>query len=112
MHGNLRHTGMSNDASVHFREALYTVEEQDTYQSQLEGELARGMYDVSYDEDSIPSTNIIDCSNIHVVSQKSFLIVPSFCVDIGAPRSVSGKPTIDQILGSLKRKSIPSAAPS
>ena len=112
MHDNLRDSSGSNDASVHFGEALYAVEEQDTYQSKLETKFERGMYDVSYGEDSIPSTNIIDCSNIHLVSQKSLPIVPSFCVDIGAPRSVAGKAAMDQILGSLKRKFIPSATSS
>ena len=96
-------------ASVYFDETLYTVEEEDMYSAQLKPGFNSDAYNVLFTTDEIPSTNIVDCSNIHLTATKSSPEVPGFCIDIGAPRSVCGKRTMNKLLGSLKRTTIPSA---
>ena len=91
----------NNSAShnVHFKEVMYSVEEQEVFTQQIAQAFNSDTYSTHF--------SVADCSRIQVANVPRGIACVGFCIDIGAPKSVVGMSQPNRILRNLEKKGIP-----
>ena len=96
----------TNPHSVHFQEALYELEEQEVLEKHVAAAFRDDEYKTHFVKPMQDDWETVDCSNIFLANVPSSADNFGFCVDIGAPRSVIGKPQLNFFLRDLNKTSI------
>ncbi len=86
---------------------MYDREAEETYQSQMAAEFSKEAFNVSYVSEEHHRS--FECSNVHLTQLNSTPDLPGFCIGIGAPRSVLGKKTLNEILKYVDHNLMPIA---
>ena len=101
------HVRPEDEQHVSFDESVYNIADANLLQSHLNANMDQGQYEINYFRSQSITRKIFDCSHILPSQPKSSPSAPGFCVDIGAPKSVIGLPTLNRILRYTGKRAIP-----
>ena len=101
------HVRQEGEQHVSFDESAYHIAEESFLQSQFNDNMNDEHYRINLVVAQPRTTRTYDCSHVHPLHPKSTPSTPGFCADIGAPKSVIGLPTLNNILRHTRKKSIP-----
>ena len=92
---------------VHFEESVYNVDECSAIESRFAAGFHNESYDIQFMSRAGTSPAVYDCSHVQPLHKVEERMMPGFCVDIGAPKSVVGNSQLNNILQYIGQKSIP-----